>query len=175
MADKRNRLDVQGTSVSGAVQYALRMEVVKCEPTDAVIVPLTHFTFERDDRFAAPSTPEADEAWGSMMPDGDGFITVHDSKQYGLPPGKQTAQGELYDISLFHQLHCLKHLRTYAFTLKATVGRNNSQEIFDKLLAKGEDHVYVSAVESTSDATTDMGPGITASTTSDKLLCALAT
>lgn len=50
--------------------------------------------------------------------------------------------GEVYDTSLFHELHCLIHLRTYAFTLRASISQENPQEIFDMVLARDEDHVY---------------------------------
>lgn len=107
-------------------------------------MPTTQVTFERDDRFAAPSTPENDQAWSSLMPDGDGFIVIPNNTRQGyhLPPGKSTRHGEVYDISLFHQLHCLANIRAHTYTLQAALGRDNWQEIYDILLKKGEDHVF---------------------------------
>ncbi|KAK6437235.1 hypothetical protein LTR95_006565 [Oleoguttula sp. CCFEE 5521] len=99
-------------------------------------------TFERNELFSAPSTPEADQAWGSLSPPGDGFVIVPDARAYDLPPGKPSNAGEVYDISVFHQLHCLNHLRTFLFTLKAGMDLNNTREVYDRLLVKQEDHVY---------------------------------
>nr|OQO25373.1 hypothetical protein B0A51_08114 [Rachicladosporium sp. CCFEE 5018] len=99
-------------------------------------------TFERNELFSAPSTPEADQAWGSLSPLGDGFIIVPNARDYDLPPGKPSQAGEVFDISVFHQLHCLNHLRTFLFTLKAGMDLNNTREVYDRLLVKQEDHVY---------------------------------
>ena len=79
-----------------------------------------------------------------LMPPGDGFILLpNDTRQsWHLEPGKQTKQGEVFDISLFHELHCLIHIRTHTFTLQAMMGRDNWQEIYDVLLKGSEDHVF---------------------------------
>ena len=102
-------------------------------------------TFQRDDRFAGPSSQERDEAWSSMMPSGDGFIFIPNNTAqdtYNLPLGKSTEHGEVYDISVFHQLHCLAHIRRHLFTLQASMDRENQQEIYDILLQPEEDHVF---------------------------------
>lgn len=79
-----------------------------------------------------------------MMPDGDGFILLANSslEQYSLPLGKSTDRGQVYDISLFHQLHCLANIRIHLFTLLAAMDRNNTQEIYDLLLKPKEAHVF---------------------------------
>ncbi|KAM0707523.1 hypothetical protein Q7P35_004168 [Cladosporium inversicolor] len=90
-------------------------------------------TFEKT-IYASPSTPEADEAWGNnLSPPGDGFVLIPDPSAYDLPPGQpldaeSTAVGEIYDISVFHQLHCLNHVRTFLFTLKAGMEYNATAE-----------------------------------------------
>ena len=76
------------------------------------------------------------------MPPGDGFIYINDSASYNLESGKQDLHGEVYDISLFHQLHCLSHIRTYSLSLKASIGRDDPQGIYDRLLRKDEAHMY---------------------------------
>lgn len=103
--------------------------------------------FERT-LFASPSTPEADLAWGNdLTPPGDGFVLIPNPQLYSLPPGQPTkpdenAQGEIYDISVFHQLHCLNHVRTFLLTLKAGVEYGTVNETYDNMLRPQEDHVY---------------------------------
>ncbi|KAM0723823.1 hypothetical protein Q7P37_000813 [Cladosporium fusiforme] len=95
--------------------------------------------------FASPSTPEADEAWGNdLSPPGDGFVLIPNAKDYSLPPGQPTeeGEGEIYDVSVFHQLHCLNHVRTFLFTLKSSVDYNTSSETYEHMLKPQEDHVY---------------------------------
>lgn len=107
-------------------------------------VPTKLVTFNRT-LFASPSTPKADEAWGNdLSPPGDGFVLIPNPADYSLPPGQPTSEGEgqIYDISVFHQLHCLNHVRTFLFTLKAGMDYNTTQETYDLLLKSQEDHVY---------------------------------
>jgi hypothetical protein len=52
------------------------------------------------------------------------------------------SEGEIYDISVFHQLHCLNHVRTFLFTLKAGMDYNSTAETYDQLLKHQEEHVY---------------------------------
>lgn len=111
---------------------------------DPFPVPEKFVKFERT-LFASGSTPEADEAWGNdLSPPGDGFVLIPNPKDYSLPPGQTTreGEGEIYDISVFHQLHCLNHVRTFLFTLKAGMDYNNTVETYDSLLKHQEDHVY---------------------------------
>lgn len=78
------------------------------------------------------------------MPPGDGFVLFSNETAvgYGMPLGKSTARGQIYDISVFHQLHCLKHIRTHLLTLQALMSRDNQQDIYDLLLRPSEDHVF---------------------------------
>ena len=102
-------------------------------------------TFERDDLFAGPSSKERDEAWSMMMPAGDGFVLIaNDTAQrtYDLPLGKSSEYGQIYDISVFHQLHCLAHIRRHLFTMQASMDRDNMEEIYEMLLHPQEDHVF---------------------------------
>lgn len=107
-------------------------------------VPTNPITFEST-LFASPSTPEADEAWGNdLSPAGDGFVLIPNPKDFSLPPGQPTDEGvgEIYDVSVFHQLHCLNHVRTFLFTLKAGMDFNTTTETYESLLKHQEDHVY---------------------------------
>jgi hypothetical protein len=107
-------------------------------------VPTHPIKFERT-LFASGSTPEADEAWGNdLTPPGDGFVLIPSPQDYSLPPGQTTdeGEGEIYDISVFHQLHCLNHVRTFLFTLKAGMDYGTINETYDNMLKPQEDHVY---------------------------------
>ncbi len=114
-------------------------------------------TFEQDDRFAGPSNQVNDQAWNMLMPvselthlpwgvltrqAGDGFINIKGRSQYNLPPGKNSKNGDVYDISLFHQLHCLSSIRSHMILLRGSIGRNNSQEIQEILLDPQVPHMY---------------------------------
>ena len=45
-------------------------------------------------------------------------------------------------LDVFHQLHCLNHVRTFLFTLQAGVEYNTVNETYENLLKPQEDHVY---------------------------------
>lgn len=118
-------------------RYPLRHESNHFVPN----LPWSTTIFERDDLFANPSSPESDNAWGSMMPPGDGFILIKDREKYDLPPGKSDRHGDVYDTSLFHQLHCLRHIRTFLYTMKAAIDKNATATVWDAVLEPQEDHV----------------------------------
>ncbi|KAI5370418.1 Putative mycotoxin biosynthesis protein UstYa [Septoria linicola] len=104
-------------------------------------IPSSRVTFQRDEKFAAAASEESDAAWSAMMPPGDGFVVVDDARSFGLPPGKDTRYGEVYDISMWHQLHCLSHMRTYLYTMQTYLNRTNVQQVFDVVLAPQSDHI----------------------------------
>ena len=124
-----------------------------------LLVPMNMVMFEQDRRYAGRSNQETDEAWGSLMPvsspsllfiylpnnmePGDGFIVVKEPRKYGLPPGKSIddQQGELYDVSMFHQLHCLTRIRIYLWTMRFSIEKNNTAWALPVLLDPKEDHV----------------------------------
>ncbi|TKA79592.1 hypothetical protein B0A55_03354 [Friedmanniomyces simplex] len=109
-------------------------------------LPSTRTTFTRNPLFAGPSSPQRDEAWSALLPPGDGFIllpnTTAQTTPHHLRPGKPHPQGQIYDISLFHQLHCLANIRAHLLTLQAALDRANRQEIYDLLLKPQEEHVF---------------------------------
>lgn len=75
------------------------------------------------------------------MPLGDGFIVVDNSHSFGLPPGRETPDGETYDISLFHQLHCLAGIRTFMSATKQAIGRNDTVRVNEIVLDPLQDHM----------------------------------
>ncbi|PMD42925.1 hypothetical protein L207DRAFT_422686 [Hyaloscypha variabilis F] len=99
-------------------------------------------TFERHELFAAPSSTETDRAWRSLMPYGDGFIIVNNSQALGLPPGIQHSNGESYDVSMFHQLHCLMRIRETLFMTKFALNHTNAEKIDEHLIEPSMMHVY---------------------------------
>ncbi|KAK0281265.1 hypothetical protein LTR91_011583 [Friedmanniomyces endolithicus] len=108
-------------------------------------IPSTHTTFNLNPLFAGRSSPSRDEAWSALLPPGDGFILLPNATAQGLhhlPLGKSTSRGQIYDISLFHQLHCLANIRAHLLTLQASMDRENRDEIFDLLLKPQEGHVW---------------------------------
>ena len=48
----------------------------------------------------------------------------------------------MYDISLFHQLHCLASIRSHLLLQQSSLGSNNSAEIHQFLLDPQVGHVY---------------------------------
>ncbi|KAK2589587.1 hypothetical protein QQS21_012737 [Conoideocrella luteorostrata] len=68
-------------------------------------------TFEENSTFTDPPTAENNEAWNSLLPSGRGFVFVKDAAKYGLEPGIDTGRGEIYSVSLYHQIHCLGLVR----------------------------------------------------------------
>ncbi|GAB7363420.1 hypothetical protein MBLNU230_g3696t1 [Neophaeotheca triangularis] len=104
--------------------------------------PTKRVLFEQDDLFAGELSAENDAAWGSLNPPGDGFVLIANPRNHNLPPGIQTDQGELYDISLFHQLHCLGNIRTYLYTMKDSIKSNTTQQAQELVLAHEGHHIH---------------------------------
>ncbi|CRG90843.1 hypothetical protein PISL3812_07889 [Talaromyces islandicus] len=67
--------------------------------------------FERNQTFIDPPSPESDIAWNKLLPDGRGYIYVENGAKYGLQPGVQKESGEIYSVSMFHQIHGLGVIR----------------------------------------------------------------
>ncbi|KAH9828457.1 hypothetical protein Tdes44962_MAKER02375 [Teratosphaeria destructans] len=108
------------------------------------LMPKTLTTFIRNDSFASAPTPENDTAWSSISPPGDGFVLFPNRTRdaYGLPLGKPAPQGDVYDISLFHQLHCLVSMREHLLMLQASIGRENQAQVMEVLIRPQEQHVW---------------------------------
>ena len=105
-------------------------------------MPLEKVVFESHPVYASKPSPESDAAWNALLPvltpshtpllfyapsssasatdtsqEGRGFIFVPDRTHYTLPPGQSTPWGDIYSISLFHQLHCLAQIRKHYWML----------------------------------------------------------
>ncbi|KAK5679722.1 hypothetical protein LTS10_007670 [Elasticomyces elasticus] len=102
-------------------------------------------TFEHNDLFSGPASPERDEAWSLIAPLGDGFILLPNSTAqgiYDLPLGQSTSRGQIYDISVFHQLHCLANIRRHLFAMKTALDEADQHELSAHALQPHDDHVY---------------------------------
>lgn len=67
------------------------------------------------------------------------MIVPHPS-DFNLPPGKSTAKGDLFDVSVFHQLHCLTKIREHAALLRFALEHNNTAG-FEKIISPQIDHM----------------------------------
>lgn len=124
----------------GAKRMSTKTVVHK--PTPVSEMPIKPVLFQQYDVFANHSNPDSDDAWSAIMPAGDGFVVVKDPQRYGLQPGKDSDQGSLYDISVFHQLHCLKHIRTYLYTTLEVAQKNAHDDATEKFLNHPDEHVF---------------------------------
>ncbi|KAG9594525.1 hypothetical protein KCU77_g3788, partial [Aureobasidium melanogenum] len=106
-------------------------------------MPMNIQTFERNSLYASRPSPESDAAWNALLPEGRGFVYVPESEKYSLPPGEKTFYGEIYSVSLFHQLHCLGQLRKYYWLLIDGVTNNSTslRPMVDGLLGPSGEHV----------------------------------
>lgn len=104
-------------------------------------IPFSSVTFRQNEKFSASWSPQSDDAWGELMPPGDGFVVIDNPRDYDLPPGKSSRYGEVYDISMWHQLHCLLHMRTYMSTMHSFLNQTNLQQMYDVALAPQVDHI----------------------------------
>ncbi|KXT02580.1 hypothetical protein AC578_10670 [Pseudocercospora eumusae] len=109
------------------------------DKTSPTPTPPSFETRYRDLERGGAGDLENDAAWGEMMPPGDGFVRIQ-TPPTSIPAGIGS-KGEIYDISLFHQLHCLSHIRTYLYTMQASLNQSSPVETFKILLAPQEDHV----------------------------------
>ncbi|PHH65556.1 hypothetical protein CDD81_1991 [Ophiocordyceps australis] len=84
--------------------------------------------FQRDARFMANSSLQSNPVWDGLVADGRGFVVVNSPEKYNLKPGVKLDDGsEKYSVSMFHQLQCLKLLRSnyYATTQQQISRRQN--------------------------------------------------
>ena len=102
---------------------------------DTTIVPTKAIIFEPDAKFSG-SSHEADIAWTSLMPPNEGFVLVQDPEKYDLPQGKNSTSGKgsLYDVSAFHQLHCLTKIREHVSLLNFALDGHVDEASREKLL-----------------------------------------
>ncbi|PSK53162.1 hypothetical protein B9Z65_3362 [Elsinoe australis] len=113
------------------------------KPTPVPDMPMDAVTFRQEEVFANNTFPGSDEAWSELMPKGDGFIVVDNPEQYQLQPGKPSSEGQLYDITVFHQLHCLRHIRVYLYTvLELAKNPSNDTNVAEMFLNHADPHVH---------------------------------
>jgi len=101
-------------------------------------MPMITKAFDGDDRFAHLSNPHSNQMWYSIMPQGNGFITVRNPRLHKqLKPGLKTPKNkdsEVYTVSMFHQLHCLIAIRSHLWGLDSA-SKSHNQTALDKLYA----------------------------------------
>ncbi|KAK5736621.1 hypothetical protein LTR17_007278 [Elasticomyces elasticus] len=108
-------------------------------------IPLVPKQLNQDNRFATGLSPESNHMWHSLIPPPDtGFVAVQNPRQYshlgpGLPSPSNKPGEEIYGVSLFHQLHCVMHIRHHLWSLEQAATDNNATALHD--LAKGNDHI----------------------------------
>ena len=74
--------------------------------------------FKQDSSFEEAPSQRSDEAWKSVMPDGEGFIIVEDPKTFDLPPGMPSKYSHnRCGVTWTHQYHCLVSLRSETLLL----------------------------------------------------------
>lgn len=110
------------------------------------VVPLETVKFMPDDVFAAPASPQTDEAWMEMLgrescpayapghrghgktpanvvknSASKGFIALENPEDYGLAPGRslQNSTHQVYGVTMFHELHCLVSRRRRSRSVRA--------------------------------------------------------
>lgn len=77
--------------------------------------------------FSPPCTQlRPTQSSANFLQPGRGFVFVPDAEKYNLLPGQPTPWGEIYSVSLFHQLHCLAELRKYHFLMLDSIFSNDS-------------------------------------------------
>ncbi|KAK3678583.1 hypothetical protein LTR78_001881 [Recurvomyces mirabilis] len=83
--------------------------------------PTVFQTLDQDDRFAVSSSPDSHKAWHSLVPKaGTGFVEIDNPRQHpSLEPGMigRDFNHEVFGVSIFHQLHCLIHIRHHFWAL----------------------------------------------------------
>lgn len=66
---------------------------------------------------------------------------MDEPEKFYLRPGIKTSGGQQYDISVFHQLHCLKYVRTYLYEVLQIAQHGPSTEGERTFVNLPDDHV----------------------------------
>ncbi|PVH80978.1 hypothetical protein DL98DRAFT_417631, partial [Cadophora sp. DSE1049] len=79
-------------------------------------VPWELKKFGPSEIFTERQSDRSDAAWMALAgptKNAQGFIYIPNARELNLPPGSQKSDGsgELYGISMFHQIHCLAAIR----------------------------------------------------------------
>ncbi|KAL5321891.1 hypothetical protein ACEPPN_009854 [Leptodophora sp. 'Broadleaf-Isolate-01'] len=77
-------------------------------------IPIKEMKFDFPTKYE-DTGPEGDKLWNDMMPIGSGFIRVPYPRRFDMPQSKaienDPEEGEIYSLSITHQLHCLAVIR----------------------------------------------------------------
>ncbi|CZT05096.1 uncharacterized protein RAG0_11329 [Rhynchosporium agropyri] len=77
-------------------------------------IPIKEVKFDFPTKYADTGS-EADSLWRDMMPIGAGFVRVPHPRRFDMPESKSIEgdpeEGEVYSLSITHQLHCLAVIR----------------------------------------------------------------
>ncbi|KAK5113367.1 hypothetical protein LTR62_003467 [Meristemomyces frigidus] len=94
-------------------------------PSPVPHIPMVPKTLDQDNRFAVMPSTESDHMWHSLIPSpGAGFVEITNPRQYPeLKPGMigTNFNNEVYGVSIFHQLHCIIHIRHHLFALDSAL------------------------------------------------------
>lgn len=75
-------------------------------------MPLETTSFEEQAIYASPPSLESNRAWDNLLPPGRGYVFVKEGQKHSLKEaGEMTPYGEIYSVTVFHQIHCLGMLR----------------------------------------------------------------
>lgn len=66
---------------------------------------------------------------------------MNEPEKFHLQPGIPASGGEEYDISVFHQLHCLKYVRLYLYEVLAIAQNGIKNEGERYFVNRTDDHV----------------------------------
>ncbi|KAG0646703.1 Oxidase ustYa [Hyphodiscus hymeniophilus] len=104
------------TGISKSVQMMANERDGLLNPQSFIpeIVPTREVTFNFPTDFEDIGVL-GNKVWDEMMPLGSGFIRVPRPRRYDMPPskpiGNDKEEGEIYSVSMTHQLHCLGVVR----------------------------------------------------------------
>ncbi|KAN0108455.1 protein of unknown function (DUF3328) domain containing protein [Hyaloscypha variabilis] len=98
-------------------------------------IPVKEVVFEFPTQYQ-DTGPEGDKLWNDLMPLGSGFVRVPWPRRFDMPQSKaipeDPEEGEVYSLSITHQLHCLGVLRDVI----------RKYEVKDKSRFAGDGHEY---------------------------------
>lgn len=75
-----------------------------------------------------------DTSWMKVMPAGGGFISVDDLSDKSLPPPIRSRGKNLYNVAVFHQLHCLHMLAEEFSNLLGNTQHDAHGDMSDELM-----------------------------------------
>jgi hypothetical protein len=102
-------------------------------------MPVETVNFIENKIYSSPPSAESDQAWDRILPPGRGYVfSPNAHSDFGLPQGEVTKYGEIYSVTVFHQLHCLGMLRTNYWSLINKMSQEDPEDA--KKLAEKHRH-----------------------------------